>query len=141
MAKLDKAGRPTQAQDWDEEVGKGGKMAFAEISDSAEIGPAQAGDGHHVDALLAGAGQLTRGVEAAVVAVEQGRHPHAGVVGREAALFRVGLQDGREVEGLAHRVPDEVRQVSWRDAPSVLAGRAKCPGGTNSCTKGGNSQP
>ena len=80
-----------------------------------KIGPVQAGDGHHVDALLAGAGQLTRGVEAAAVAVEQERHHHAGVVGREAALFRVGLQDGREVEGLAHRVPDEVRQVSWRD--------------------------
>ena len=36
------------------------------------------------------------------------------MVGRKAALLGVGAPDGREVEGLAHRVPDKVRQVTRR---------------------------
>ena len=46
------------------------------------------------------------------LAVEQKRHHHAGMVRREAALLRVGVKNGREVERLAHCVSDEVRQCT-----------------------------
>jgi hypothetical protein len=38
------------------------------------------------------------------------------MVGRVAALFRLGVEDGREVERLPHRIAHEVRHVSeWHE--------------------------
>jgi hypothetical protein len=46
------------------------------------------------------------------------------MVGREAALLGVAVEDSREVERLAHRVADEMREVPWRDE-LVHRGRQK----------------
>lgn len=89
-------------------------MALAEIREGAEVRPIQARHRHDVHPLLAGAGELARGGEAPAVAMEQERHPHARMRGREATLPGAGLQDGPEVEGLAHPIPDEVCHLSWR---------------------------
>jgi hypothetical protein len=97
-----------------EQISQSRKVAPAEIRDGAEVRTVEARDRHHIDPLLTGAGELARGVDATTVAVEQKRHHHAGMVGWEAALLRVGVKNGREVERLPHCVSDEVRQVIRR---------------------------
>ena len=124
MPELHQSCGSTQLQDLHEQIRQGCEMALAEIRDGAEVGTVQACDRHDVDPLLTGAGELARRVDATAVAVEQERHHHAGMVGREAALLRVGVANSREVERLAHCVSDEVRQVAgWHEL--VHRGRQK----------------
>ncbi len=78
-------------QDLHEQVRQNGEMALAEIRDSAEVRAVQSRHRHDVDPLLAGAGQLTRGVDPAAVAVKQQGGHHAGMIGREAALLAIAV--------------------------------------------------
>jgi hypothetical protein len=89
-------------------------VALAEVGDGPEVRPVQAGHRHNVDPLLAGAGELTRRVQATAVAIEKQGHHHAGMVGRIAALLGVAVDNSRKVEPFAHRVTDEMRQVTGR---------------------------
>ena len=114
VSELDQTSRPTQAQHLHEQVRQGHEVALAEVGDGAEIRPVQAGHGHDIDPLLTGTSELARRVQPPAVAVEQERHHHARMVGRVAALFRVGVENGREVERLPHRVAHEMRHMPGR---------------------------
>ena len=122
MPELHQPRRPAQAQHLDEQVRQGGEVALAEVGDGAEVRPVQAGDRHDVDPLLAGAGKLTRGVEAAAVAVEQQRHHHAGMVGRVAALLGVACREWPR--GRAPRAPCRGRSAPGDRAARTHAARA-----------------
>ena len=114
MGELHQTCRPAQAQHLDEQVRQRREMTLAELGDGAEVRPVQAGERHEVDPLLAGTGELARGVQAAAVAVEKQRHHHAGMVGRIPPLLGVGIEYGREIERLAHRVANKMRHVPGR---------------------------
>jgi len=85
------------------------EVALAEIRNGAKVGPVQPGHCHHVDPLLASASKLPRGIEASAVAVEKQRHHHPGMVRRIAPFLGAAVEDGREIEALPHRVPNEMR--------------------------------
>jgi hypothetical protein len=114
VPQLDQTRGPTQPQNLHEQFRQRCQMPLAEVTDGAEVRPVQPGDRHHVHPLFAGACQLTAGVDAAAVAIQQQCHQHTGMVGRLALLTLVDAHDRRQVQRLAHRVPHEMRQVPRR---------------------------
>jgi hypothetical protein len=114
MAEPDQARAPAQGEHLHEEFGQGGEVASAELADGAEVRPVQRRHRLEVEALLAGAGDPPRRVDAPAVGVEQQRHHHPRVVRRIAAGLRVGRQDGGEVEFLGHDVADQMRRMTRR---------------------------
>jgi transposase-like protein len=67
---------------------------------------------HEVHPLLAALHDATRRVDPLAVRIEQQRRDHHRVVGRMAPLLGVGVHDARQVQRLANRIPNEVRQVT-----------------------------
>lgn len=114
MAEPDQSRRLAQTQHLHEKRRQRRQMPLAEVADGAEVRPVQPGHRHNVEALLARPRQLPARINAAAVAVEQQRHQHPRMIGRLALLSLVHAKDRRKVQGFAHRVANEMRQVPGR---------------------------
>ena len=115
VSQLHQAGRPAQLQHLHEQLAQRPKVPAAKLGEGAEVRPVQRRHRHEVHALLAGLRQPARRVDPAAVAVQQQRHHHRRMVRRIAAVLVVARQDRRQVELLAHRVANEVRNVPRRN--------------------------
>ena len=94
-------------------------MPLAKLADRAEIRVAQPahrhpGHRHKVDALMAGPINPPRRVDPLVVGIKQkGRH-HPRMVGRITPLLVVLRENRPQVQSLANRLPDQVRNMPRR---------------------------
>lgn len=100
-----------QREDLREQLAQRPQMALSKVADRAKVGRLPRRHSHEVDPLLTRDGDPPRGVAPLAVGIQQQRRHHDGGVWRMPAVFRVGLQDGRQVQRVSDQVPHEMSQM------------------------------
>src|SRR5580692_7364197 len=89
-------------------------MPLAKLADRAEIRVAQPRHRHKVDALVAGPIDPPRRVDPLAVGIKQKCRHHPRMVGRITPLLVVLRENRPQIQSLANRLPDQVRNVPER---------------------------
>src|SRR5439155_9944279 len=93
---------------------QGLQMPLAEFADRPKIRVTEPGHRHKIDTLVAGPINPPRRVDPLAVRIKQKRRHHPGMVRRITPLLIVFRENRLQIQSLANRLPDQVRDVPWR---------------------------